>query len=83
MSEHNFPDIHSVLQRLRASRLPFNLQLVARIEVLAAAFADDYEGRQISARSLAGLIDYLEASPLLGLSRPHPNANGRLLCRVA
>ena len=60
------PDIHSVLQRLRASRLPFNLRLVARIEDLAAAFADDYEGRQISARSLAGLIDYLEALPLVG-----------------
>jgi hypothetical protein len=66
MSEHNFPDIHIVLRRLRVSRLPFNLRLVARIEDLAAAFADDYEGRQISARSLAGLIDYLEASPLVG-----------------
>ena len=60
------PDIHSVLQRLRASRLPFNLQLVARIEDLAAAFADDYEGRQISTPSLARLIDYVEASPSLG-----------------
>lgn len=66
MPEINSPDILSLLQRLRASRLPFNLQLVARIEDLAAAFADDYEGRQISAGSLSGLIDYLEASPLVG-----------------
>lgn len=66
MPEINSPDIHILLQRLRASRLPFNLQLVARIEDLAAAFADDYEGRQISAGSLSGLIDYLEASPLVG-----------------
>jgi hypothetical protein len=69
-------DIDIVLQRLRASRLLFNLRLVARIEHLAAAFADDYEGRQISAGSLSALIDYLEASPLVGYPDLTPTPTG-------
>jgi hypothetical protein len=83
MSELNSPDIHIVLQRLRASRLPFNLRLVARIEDLAVAFADDYDGRHLSARSLSGLIDYLEASPLVGYPDLTLAPTGGLLCRMA
>ncbi len=57
--------LEAVIRRLQSSQLPFNVRLAARIEHLAAAFADDYGGH-LSVRSLAGLIDFLEAAPPSG-----------------
>lgn len=55
--------IEAVLLRLAGTHLPFKARLAARIEHLATAFADDYDGQALSARSIDGLIDFLEATP--------------------
>jgi hypothetical protein len=56
-------DLIRTLARLRASDLPFNMKLAERIDSLIVAFAEDYNGRQPSSRSINVLIDFLEASP--------------------
>ena len=58
--------LEAALRRLQGTQLPFKARLAARIEHLAAAFADDYDGLTLSARSIAGLIDFLEAAPPSG-----------------
>ena len=54
-------DLAAVMMRLQTSQLPFQARLADRIAQLAVAFADDYDGRQLSIRSVSGLIDFLEA----------------------
>jgi hypothetical protein len=55
-----------VQSRLLATQLPFKVRLADRIANLAATFSDDYDCRPLSARSAAGLMDFLEAAPLSG-----------------
>jgi hypothetical protein len=66
MTDHLAPSLEAALRRLQGTQIPFKAQLAARIEHLSAAFADDYDGHHLSTRSIAGLIDFLEAAPLSG-----------------
>src|SRR6266850_1793155 len=66
MIDMTTPDVATVLSRLLATQLPFKARLADRIATLATAFSDNYDGRQLSARSAAGLIDFLEAAPPSG-----------------
>ena len=65
MSKHP-SHLEPVFARLRASAIPYRERLIDRIAQLSEAFADDYDGRVLSAQSLSGLIDYLEAHPASG-----------------
>ena len=58
--------LDAVIHRLQATALHYKGRLAERITQLSAAFADDYDGRVLSALSLAGLIDFLESSPSSG-----------------
>ena len=62
MTDMEAPDLTTVLSRLLATQLPFKARLADRIANLAALFSDHYDGRQMSARSASGLIDFLEAA---------------------
>ena len=66
MTDMETPDMTTVLSRLLATPLPFKARLADRIANLAAVFPDDYDGRQLSARSASGLVDFLEAGPPSG-----------------
>lgn len=59
-------DLNRSLVRLRSSALPFKMRLAERIEALDMAFAEDYDGRHPSSKSVDGLLDFLEASPPSG-----------------
>lgn len=59
-------DLDVLVRRLQATALTYKSRLADRIVHLSAAFAEDYDGRTLSARSLAGLIDFLESSPSTG-----------------
>ena len=63
MTEFKTPGLAPILSRLHATLLPYGSRLAVRIEHLAAAFAEDYDDRPISARSISGLIDFLETVP--------------------
>lgn len=54
--------LDAALSRLKAGPIPYRDRLAARIQALHAAFLEDYAGAAVSARSLLGLIDFLEAS---------------------
>ena len=60
------PHLDALVQKLDATALPYKDRLVARIGHLSAAFAEDYDGRLLSAHSLTGLIEFLESSPSSG-----------------
>ena len=66
MTEPKTPGLAPVLTRLQATQLPYRDRLAQRIEHLAGAFSDDYEGRPLSVRSMAGLIDFLQTVPPSG-----------------
>ena len=59
-------DLDFLLRGLQATALTYKSRLADRIVQLSAVFAEDYDGRTLSARSLAGLIDFLESSPSAG-----------------
>jgi hypothetical protein len=58
--------LDATLRRLDTARPPYHARLSERIKHLAVAFADDYDGGQLSARSMEGLIDFLESTPPSG-----------------
>ena len=60
------PHLDALVQKLHATALPYKGRLAERIGQLSSAFADDYDGRLLSAQSLAGLIDFLQSSPTSG-----------------
>lgn len=57
------PEMNRARQRLAASRHAWNDRLSRRIVQLCEAFADDYPGQALSARSVHALIDFLELLP--------------------
>ena len=66
MTDQLAPTLEATLRRLLGTQVPFKVQLAARIEHVSAAFADDYDSHQLSARSIVALIDFLEATPPSG-----------------
>lgn len=66
MTDTQSPLLDSVLNRLHGTQLPFNARLAERIKHLSVAFAEDYDGRQMSAHSIVGFIDFLESAPPSG-----------------
>src|ERR1700751_1261720 len=66
MTESTTPDLAELMSRLLATQLPFKNKLMDRIARLVSAFSEDYDSRQLSIRSVAGLIDFLEAAPRSG-----------------
>jgi hypothetical protein len=66
MTDSTTPDLVAVMSRLHATHLPFKTKLADRLANLATLFSDDYDGRELSTRSVTGLIDFLEASPQSG-----------------
>jgi hypothetical protein len=63
MTDQTAPQLDAALRRLGTAQLPFSARLADRIKHLAGAFAGDYDGRQLSVRSVAGLLDFLESTP--------------------
>jgi hypothetical protein len=61
--------LHTLIDRLLATDITYKNRLSERIIKLSEAFAEDYEGRILSVRSLAGLVDFLE----LSLSSSYPD----------
>ena len=66
MTESAKPDLAELMSRLLATQLPFKNRLMDRIAQLVSTFSEDYDGLQLSTRSVAGLIDFLEAAPRSG-----------------
>jgi len=60
------PHLDTLIRRLQATSIAYQTRLAERIIKLSTAFAEDYEGHTLSAQSLAGLVDFLEASPASG-----------------
>lgn len=69
MTKPNTSKPDAIEMRLAASLLPFASRLADRIATLRAAFAEDYDGRQLSCRAIATLIEFLESTPSL----PYPD----------
>ena len=55
--------LETLIDRLQTTGIAIKSRLADRIGALSAAYADDYEARNLSVRSLSCLIDFLEASP--------------------
>ncbi len=55
----------AALLRLDASALPCKARLADRMTKLADVFAEDYDGRDLSARSAEAFVTFLAASPNL------------------
>ena len=59
----NPTDLDALIHRLQTTAIAYKDRLAERIVRLSAAFAEDYDGRTLSTRSLAGMVDFLESSP--------------------
>ena len=60
------PHLDILIRRLQSTSIAYQTRLAERIIKLSTAFAEDYDGHTLSAQSLAGLVDFLEASPASG-----------------
>lgn len=54
------------LEQIDRGTLPFKARLADRVRQLASAYADDYEGRFLSADALGWLLGFLESATSLG-----------------
>ena len=59
-------ELLSALRRLDQSGLPYQAKLAARLRSLSTAYAEDYEGRPLSGRSLDSMLDFLATASAPG-----------------